>query len=280
MLFRSKLLDASFVLAEQAHHDDRHAAACGLADPGKTEAWYMLHTRPDSTIDCGNTPGLTRGRLVDAILAGRARQCMNPVPVAPGDAFLLYAGTMHHADGGVLFYEIMQNSDVYIDLRAPDPALPSDRRRHLADTAADGVDLEDNADFRGRPISWRQGNNTRTMVLACRHFALERLDLKEPYWLAGDGRRFRVLTLIAGRLRIVAGEGVETLDAGQSCLIPAELTAARLEPDPVCSVLQGWTPDLATCIIEPLRARGCADADIIALGGRTARNDLAATAAR
>ena len=50
-----KFLDASNVLGEQAHHTDEQARARGLADPGKTEAWYMLYTRPGATIHCGRS---------------------------------------------------------------------------------------------------------------------------------------------------------------------------------------------------------------------------------
>jgi mannose-6-phosphate isomerase len=47
-----KFLDASNVLGEQIHHSDALAAQQKLADPGKTEAWYMLSMKEGATIHC------------------------------------------------------------------------------------------------------------------------------------------------------------------------------------------------------------------------------------
>ena len=125
-----KFLDVSHPLGEQSHHADALAAKYGLRDPGKTEAWYMLKTRPGATIRCGHIAGTTPEQVRTAVLDGTIRYLMQEYVVEPGDAFLLHAGTMHYSDGGVLFYEIMQNSDVYISLRPP-PAhfSPTSHRR-------------------------------------------------------------------------------------------------------------------------------------------------------
>ena len=123
-----KFLDASNPLGEQIHQSDELAAQRGLDDPGKTEAWYMLHAREGATIRCGQADdSLTHAVARQAILDGTIREQMREYAVQPGDAFLLYAGTMHYSAGGVLFYEIMQNSDVIIGLRQPDPG-PAARR--------------------------------------------------------------------------------------------------------------------------------------------------------
>jgi mannose-6-phosphate isomerase len=97
-----KFLDASNVLAEQAHHNDALAAKRGLSDPGKTEAWYMLKVRPGATIHCGQRDDAVTARSVhNALLAGSVRDEMREYAVQPGDAFLLHAGTMHYSKGGV-----------------------------------------------------------------------------------------------------------------------------------------------------------------------------------
>ncbi|MBN1246101.1 MAG: hypothetical protein JXC32_00495 [Anaerolineae bacterium] len=275
-----KFLDASNVLSEQAHHSDSLAEKRGLDDPGKTEAWYMLKTRPGATICCGNKDGATRKAVRDAILDGTIRKQMRAYEVAPGDAFLLYAGTMHYSAGGVLFYEIMQNSDVYISLRPPDPALPAVEREAMVEATLEGLHLEDGFDAKTTPVTMGGGANRRTFVFACRYFVLERLDLMAPTMVNCDGSRFYVLSLIEGAATVVHGERAEALRPGQTVLLPADIGMVTLVPTAPSAVLKAYVPDLMTNIVKPLRALGVPDDAIVALGGRTELNDLARVLSR
>ena len=286
-----KLLDATHTLGEQAHTNDELTAERGIDDySGKTEAWYMLATEPGAKVFCGGRPGVTAERLVQAVLAGEARTCMGEYPASPGDAFLLYAGTMHYSPGGLLFYEIMQNSDVYVHLGPPREGPPEQRERQARE-AVEAVHLEEGFDARPRPVTLAIGPNRRTFCLACQHFCLERLDLSAAYEEAMDGRRFIVLTVIKGAARVTCGGALrerdargtrgqdardtEELHSGQSCLVPAAAGAVRIEPlGGAASVLKGYVPDLLLDIIEPLRAAGVRDEEIAALGGRTRLNPL------
>jgi mannose-6-phosphate isomerase len=269
-----KFLDASNVLGEQVHHDDVLAKRRGLEDPGKTEAWYMLKVKDGATIHCGNKPAVTEQEVLSALLTGSIRSCMQEHAVQPGDAFLLYGGTMHYSRGGALFYEIMQNSDVIIGLRKPDERLPVEERGKKAREALEGIHLEERMDCRTRPISLVEGEIKRTFALACQHFALERLDLGAPYRFDFDDQRFYVLSQIEGESTIAWGEHRQRLTLGKSCLIPACLPSIVIEPAGHASLLKAYVPDLAKDIIEPLRRRGIHDDDIVALGGQTTLSPL------
>lgn len=272
-----KFLDASHVLGEQAHHDDELAARRGLTDPGKTEAWYMLHVRDGATIHCGQADDQVDRRAVyEAILDGSCRDLMREIPVHPGDAFLLYAGTMHYSAGGVLFYEIMQNSDVYISLRQPDPSLPQAEREARAAASTEGVHLEPDFDCQATPVSLAEGPNRRTWVMACTYFCLERLDLAAPYILHNDGQRFFVLSQIEGRSAVRGGGVQEVLRPGQTCLLPAALEVVTIDPEPGCALLKTYVPDLVQDVIAPLRAAGVAEEAIAGLGARSKLNPMIA----
>ena len=254
-----KLLDVSNPLAEQAHHSDELAQARGLPDPGKTEAWYMLRTLSGATIHCGAKPGLTPEATLQAILNGSSRELMREYPVQPGDAFLLHAGTMHYSQGGMIFYEIMQNSDVYIGLEAPSQNLPTAEREAQARAALEGASLDGSFDPHIQPVTLQEGSNTRTFAFACRYFVLERLDLSAPYRLDCDGQRFYVLTQIEGTCTVTAGATTETLKPGQSCLLPAALGQVDLQPGPDCALLKAYVPDLEGNVIAPLRSAGISE---------------------
>jgi mannose-6-phosphate isomerase len=270
-----KLLDASHVLAEQAHHSDALAARRGLNDPGKTEAWYMLRVREGATIRCGQVDDRVNKRaLRAALLDGSIRELMRTYAVNPQDAFLLYAGTMHYSAGGVLFYEIMQNSDVYIGLQKPYDDLPPEEREAKVQSCLEGIHLEPGYECKIPPVTLHEGANRHTFVLACQHFALERLDLTAPYTLYCDGERFLVLTQIEGTSTVVSGVHGEVLRPGQSCLLPAALGPVILEPSAGCALLKAYVPNLMQNIIGPLRQEGGADSAIAGLGGKTSLNPL------
>ena len=270
-----KFLDASHGLGEQAHYSDEHAAKHGLSDPGKTEAWYMLKVRDGAMVRCGNKPGATVESVREALLAGTIKEEMRAYRVAPGDAFLLYGGTMHYGDGGTLFYEVMQNSDVYTSLRAPDPALPDEARESRAHEAMEMLHVEDGFDIKTKPVTLGGGANRRTFVYACRYFALERLDLMAPTMLNCDGSCFFVLSLIEGACTVVHGDHYEQLLPGQTVMLPAGIGYVTLVPTEPCALLKTYVPDLVKDIIRPLRAMRVSDAAIAGLGGKTVLNDLA-----
>lgn len=273
-----KLLDASHVLNDQAHHSDALAAERNLDDPGKTEAWYMLRTRESATVHIGQASDEEDVEsLQAALLEGSFRDHMREYVISPGDAFLLYAGTMHYCRGGALFYEIMQNSDVYIGLQKPDEGLPEEERVARAQDILEGIHLEAGFDCRPNPVALEQNANTRTFVMACEHFALERLDLGEPVTLESDGEHFTVLTQIKGGSALVwdgRASGRELLRPGHSCLLPAELQRVTIEPSSGCALLKAYVPDLLRDVVGPLRQAGVADAAIAGLGGKTVLNPL------
>ena len=282
-----KFLDASNPLGEQVHPNDEQARQMGRSDPGKTEAWYMLHVRggqgtsEGGSVHCGNLPGVTHEQARQAMFDGTIREYMQEYVVQPGDAFLLYAGTMHYSRGGVLFYEIMQNSDITLPLRRW-PGRPEEEQTHMLMQAAQAIHLEDGFDCRTRPVLLREGENLRTYVMACQHFALERLDLTAPYVLTCDGRHFYALSQVQGRSvvrcatagRPDAGRPEVELRAGLSCLIAAEPGQVTIEPSPEASILVAYVPNLLTDIVQPLRNAGVDDRAIADLGGVTRLNPL------
>ncbi len=269
-----KFLDASNVLGEQIHPDDEHARALGGFDTGKTEAWYMIKTRPEATIHVGNRDGVTREQLIEALLNENSVSCMEEYQVEPGDSFLIYAGVMHYSRGGALFCEIMENSDITYGLEhCMDEAEPG-REGERAEELAEQIHLEDDLNCQTSHVTIERGPNTQTFVLACKHFAMERLDLAVDHTLDLDGKRFYVLSQIKGTSRVICGESIETLHAGNSCLLPASLDRVHLEPRGDVALLKMYVPDLMANIVEPLRAQGLSDTEILGLGAHTELNDL------
>jgi mannose-6-phosphate isomerase len=269
-----KLLDATNPLGEQIHPDDSLARELGLEDSGKTEAWYMLRTQPGATIHCGARGGIGRTEVLNALINDTIRDIMEERAVRSGDAFLLHAGAMHYSRGGVLFYEIMQNSDVTIALRNRELLPGTESRKKWAEKTLKGVRTVGGSECKIQPVTIASGMNRVSYIFACRYFALERLDLASTHEIACTGARFYVLTQIEGEATITSDSHTEKLSPGQSCLLPASLGKVVITPSGRCTQLSAYAPDLVRDVIQPLRKAGIHDASIIDLGGEASCNPL------
>jgi mannose-6-phosphate isomerase len=100
-----KLLDAADNLSVQIHPDDSYA---GLApgECGKPESWYVLDATPEAGIYLGLAEGVTESRMREALATGGdVAALLAFVPVAPGDFFIVEAGTAHAIGRGVTLVE-------------------------------------------------------------------------------------------------------------------------------------------------------------------------------
>jgi mannose-6-phosphate isomerase len=112
-----KLLDAGERLPVHVHPDDAFAREALGAPAGKTEAWIVLAANPGAGVAVGFRDDVAPEALErwvreqdhDAMLAA-----LNPLPVAPGDAIFVPAGTPHAIGEGLLIVELQQASDMSV----------------------------------------------------------------------------------------------------------------------------------------------------------------------
>ncbi len=88
-----KKIDARDRLSVQVHPGDELAAARHGAF-GKTEMWYILECRPGAKLWIGFREGVAREEYVAAVENGTVGELLNEVPVQPGDALFIPAGTV------------------------------------------------------------------------------------------------------------------------------------------------------------------------------------------
>ncbi len=102
-----KMIFTSERLSVQVHPDD------GEDGPrGKTEMWHILDAEPAATIALGFREEISRQRLHEATRTGEIEQLLNWVPVRAGETYFTPAHTVHAIGGGIVLFEIQQNSDV------------------------------------------------------------------------------------------------------------------------------------------------------------------------
>jgi mannose-6-phosphate isomerase len=164
-----KLLFTSEPLSIQVHPDDTYARAMGMPN-GKSEAWYILSAQPDAQIGAGLKHQVTPQQLRTSIQNGSIADLIHWRPVAKGDVIYIPAGTIHAIGAGIVLAEIQQHSDATFRL------FDYGRQRELH---------EDNGVAVAHPWPLRTpGNPTslttnRTVLVASKHFVLERVELPE-----------------------------------------------------------------------------------------------------
>jgi mannose-6-phosphate isomerase len=115
----TKLLDPGERLPVHFHPGRAFArAAWGLAH-GKTEAWIILEAEPGASVHVGFKAPIERATAREWVRTQASAEmlaALNEVPVAPGDAILVPAGTPHSIGAGILLIELQEPTDLSIAL--------------------------------------------------------------------------------------------------------------------------------------------------------------------
>jgi len=218
-----KLLFTSEPLSIQVHPDDTYARAMGLPN-GKSEAWYILAALPDAQIGAGLKHQVTPQQLHASIQDGSIAELIDWRPVAKGDVIYIPAGTIHAIGAGIVLAEIQQNSDATFRL------FDHGRQRELHEN--DGVAVAHPWPLRAQANPTPLTAN-RTVLVASKHFVLERIELPEgsswallaepeTWMLALDGHAAIGLTAASIGQAVFIGGGrtsIEVGDNGLSALI-------------------------------------------------------------
>ena len=164
-----KLLFTSEPLSIQVHPDDTYARAMGMPN-GKSEAWYILSAQPEAQIGVGLKHQVTPQQLRMSIQNGSIAELIHWRPVAKGDVIYIPAGTIHAVGAGIVLAEIQQRSDATFRL------FDYGRPRELHED--NGVAVAHPWPLRSPGYSTALTSN-RTLLVASKHFVLERIDLPE-----------------------------------------------------------------------------------------------------
>ena len=145
--------------------------------------------------------------------------------VRPGDVCNIPAGTVHAIGAGIMLYEIQQSSDVTYRFYDWDRVDKQGNRRELHLTKALDVTR---LDFAPEPRHW-EGKPGITRMLEEPFFSLDLIQVEEGGTELPAPRDFGFLTALEGNLILAWKEGSLKLAKGESCFLPCESPALRLE---------------------------------------------------
>src|SRR6476469_7522783 len=200
-----KLLFTSAPLSIQVHPDDEFARSIGLPN-GKTEAWYILAATPDARVAVGLKRHLTPRELRASIRDGSIASLTQWRPVVKDEIISIPAGTIHAIGAGIVLAEIQQRSDTTFRL------FDYGRQRELHED--NGVAVANAWPLRPSPDPTRLSDE-RTLLVASRHFVLERLDLTEGSSWALLAEPETWILVLGGRAAI----GLAAVSAGQAIFV-------------------------------------------------------------
>jgi mannose-6-phosphate isomerase len=206
-----KLLFTSGPLSIQVHPDDTFARAMGLPN-GKSEAWYIISAKPEARIGIGLKRRVTPQELRASISNGSIVEMVQWRPVAKGDVIFIPAGTIHALGAGIVLAEIQQRSDTTFRL------FDYGRARELH--IDNGVAVA-NAWPLPSPANPTRLTDERTVLVASRHFVLERVDLqKASSWALGAEPETWIL-ILDGHAAI----GLAAVSIGQAIFVGGDRTS-------------------------------------------------------
>ena len=106
-----KIIDARDDLSVQVHPDNAYAKRNENSSFGKTECWYVLDCEEDAALVVGHNAA-DKAELARMIEEGRWTEFIREVPVKKGSFVQIDPGCVHAIKGGLLVYEVEQNSDI------------------------------------------------------------------------------------------------------------------------------------------------------------------------
>ena len=235
-----KFLDAQRTLSVQVHPNDEQAARLDPPDLGKTEAWYVIDAQRKSRIFAGLKPHVDREMLAQHLAAGTCEDCLHSFQPQAGECLLIPAGTVHAIGSGLLIAEIQQASDAtfrLFDWNRVD-AAGNPRPLHI-EASLEAID------FKRGPVAPQAPRPTenpqRTRLAECDKFVLDRWHVVGHQQVGGD-RRFHLLAVVSGNVRIAGDPCPEPLHSGSTALLPAAGGVRQMNADDDAIVLDMYLP--------------------------------------
>ncbi|WP_158972268.1 class I mannose-6-phosphate isomerase [Paraglaciecola sp. L3A3] len=252
-----KYLDSSTRLHFQAH-PTREFAQQRLSLPrGKTEAYVILETREDISepyIYAGFQRSPSRAQLKEWIETQDIKSiesCFDPIPVKPGDVFLLPGGRPHALGEGILMLEIMEPSDLAVrfEFERCGYEIPEQARfmGKGIETALDVFNYEPvppnevDKEFRCQPsvLMTDEHNNCLEELIGAKNtscFTVKRASVNGHFKRNEDAFFYGIVTHGSGTLRI--GDEVTQLNRWDRFFCPAGVEKFIYETDSAMSILE------------------------------------------
>ena len=213
-----KLIDAASDLSVQVHPDDAYALA-NEGQYGKTEMWYVVECEPGAGMYCGFKRKVTKEELAEALNNGTITELLNFIEVKKGDCLFIKSGTVHAICGGVLVYEIQQNSTLTYRLYDYGRVGADGKPRELH--IAKALEVADTSAVCRPGEGVKQLSDGVELLGACHYFTAVAYDTSRCTSTEVTDRSFSAFTCVDGECSVTAAGKACALRRGDTCFVPA-----------------------------------------------------------
>ncbi len=224
-----KFIDAQDDLSIQVHPNDKLSKERHNAY-GKTEMWYVAGTEKGALINSGFNQEVSREKYLEYFNANKLTDLLHYDEAAVGDVFFIPAGRVHAIGKGCLVAEIQQTSDVtyrIFDYNRKDDK-GNERELHT-DLALDAIDFSYSNEYKTK---YAIEENKAVEIVSCPYFTTNIIEFNKDIdkeYLTLDS--FVIYMTMEGSFDIVTEAGTETVEMGETVLIPASLESIQLKPN-------------------------------------------------
>lgn len=212
-----KLIDATENLSVQVHPDNKCRSKFG--DYEKNEAWYILECEKNAKIVCGVKEATKK--KIENIDEKNILEELKYVKVKKGDVIYIKSGIVHALMGGIVAYEIQQNSNSTYRLYDWNRNVPSRKLQIQKAKIA----------IRNKKTKVKHTDTKSNFqrLLNTKYFILERLCVDGVKRQKSKITSFVIYTVIEGRGNIVYKDKQYVLNNGDTVLIPSCLGIFYIE---------------------------------------------------
>lgn len=223
-----KFIDAQDDLSIQVHPNDKLSKERHNAY-GKTEMWYVAGAEKGALINSGFNQEVNREKYLEYLNEGKLTKLLHYDEAAIGDVFFIPAGRVHAIGKGCLVAEIQQTSDItyrIFDYNRKD--VNGNERELHTELALDAIDFSYSSEYK---TPYKTEVNKPVELVSCPYFTTNIIEfdreLDKDY---NELDSFVIFMNLEGSFDIQTEAGKETIEMGETVLIPASLESIQLKP--------------------------------------------------
>jgi mannose-6-phosphate isomerase len=195
--------------------------------------WYVTQAVPGAELYVGLRNGVSKEGFEAQIGAGTVEQCFHRSKVSAGDAMFLPSGRVHAIAGGLVIFEIQQNSDTtyrVFDWNRLD-AAGKGRTLHVRESL-ECIDFEDFEPEIIQPEQNHTGTSTMRLQTLVEDlvFKVDVVATIAPGHIDYSLTSARIIGVVEGRV-FIPGEHALKLLPGQFALVPASAGRLKIETE-------------------------------------------------
>jgi mannose-6-phosphate isomerase len=239
-----KFIDANEALSIQVHPND-DLARKQFGSYGKTEMWYVIEAEKDAEIIVGFDKQVDRRIWQQHLRDKTIMDLLHKEKAGPGDMFFLPSGRIHAIGAGILLAEIQQTSDATLRVYDYDRTDAQGNLRELhTEKALEAIDFNVYKSYR---TSYEKQKDVPNRLAACEYFTVNLLELEHDLIVDYSTiDSFVIYICLDGKLKIrYYDNDQETLEKGETILVPAEIRNLTLLPEKSSKILEVYIEGLS-----------------------------------